>query len=446
MNTLIGAATALVGLAAAILGIFKYFDVRSKREQREAIGAAFKAIITTLAGKDRVERLGSAILLRRFFSTDSEYAKPDMPYGDEAIDVIAATLRGEPTGDVQKVLADGLAYVAKRDLRHKDFQHVNLRGAYLSLEGPAGHVENQSSSRNSTYGLRGIATRATKQGRSRDHQEDRPRLDLSNADFFRADVSEASFANDICVGTVFYGSIAAGSIFREADLTEANFVDADLRKAKFNGALLAGAKFDGADLTGANFTGARQLPPEIAERLDKGIYRAATRETSDANGVPHHAKVFLSVASVSSPTHEALVELIGTSLQDEGFEIVRVSRDAHHPGRHLTEVKEAMAGCAGVVVIGLPQLLLSSGTWREGTDDEQPLADQLLHTPWNDIETGIGVGLGLPVLAVRAGCGEFGVFGLSSQNAGFERIEPEDSWTNQHLAESVRSWSRTALR
>jgi hypothetical protein len=128
--------TARVALLTGALAVLKYFEVRFKRQQPEATGTAFKSTVATLAGADRVERMGSAILLRRFFSPSSEYSKPVMPYADAAIDVIAATLRGEPAGDVQKVLADGLAKVGGRGLQHRDFQRVNLRRGYVSLAGP----------------------------------------------------------------------------------------------------------------------------------------------------------------------------------------------------------------------------------------------------------------------------------------------------------------------
>jgi uncharacterized protein YjbI with pentapeptide repeats len=424
-------ATAVVALISAVLGIFKYFDVRSKRQQREAIGAAFKGVVATLSGSDRVERLGSAILLRRFFNPNSEYSKPDMPYADEAIDVIAATLRGEPTGDVQKVLADGLAYVGGRGLRHKDFQRVNLRGGYVSLSGPAGHALAPEADDGAD---RRLTAAAAKDG------EPRARLDVSNADFFEADVSGASFAEDVCHDTVFYRATAVGTVFRGAKLRGANFAAADVRRARFDGADLDGADFGGAKLAGARFAEAENVPRDIAEHLDeRGVYQPSEEEAL-------WKRVFVSAPSVPIPAQRNVVGLVCKILQAEEIEPVRVRPEAYRPDRHLSDVKEAMADCAGLVTIGLPQLTVTSATWRRGTADEVSLADDLLHSPWNDIETGIAVGLGLPILSVRAGCGAYGVFGLDSLAEGFEQVDSADAEADGALAEAVRSWVHRALR
>ena len=120
MVTVLAARASALAVGGSVAGLFGW---RGRRQQREAVGAAFRSAVETLGSDVRVERLGAVILLRRFFIDRSEYSKPNAPYADEAIDVISATLRSEPTGDVQKVLVDGLAYVSTRRLTSKDFQH-----------------------------------------------------------------------------------------------------------------------------------------------------------------------------------------------------------------------------------------------------------------------------------------------------------------------------------
>jgi uncharacterized protein YjbI with pentapeptide repeats len=450
MSAVVAVVTAVVALVGAILGLFKYFDLRSKRQAKEAIGSAFKGIVATLAGTDRVERLGSAILLRRFFMADSEYSKPDMPYADEAVDVIAATLRGEPVGDVQKVLADSLAYVGKRGLSHRDFQHVNLQHGYISLTGPAGHVVRSAEKRPRRLVRRRAGAAPPADGENDPEVEQELRLDLSDADFYEANVAGASFRKDICKGTIFYqataveavfaGADLTGADFRQADLTGADFRKADLRRAKFAGATLKGADFSEAKLAGARFKGAHQVPEEITHCLDEG----GTYGTKDAEpGRP--VTVFVSAPSIVRPSDGGIVEAACACLREHGYEPVRVSPDAYRDDRHLFDVRETMAGCAGVVVLGLPQLELQLGKWRPATADERTLADAVLPTPWNDIETGIGVGLGIPVLSIRAGCGPYGVFALSSQASGFEQAELSEPWSAASVAEVVQSWAQRAF-
>ncbi len=469
----ISAATALAGLLAALLGIFKYFNYRSNRDQKAAVGAAFGAVVSGLSGTDSVERLASALLLRRFFSRTSEYAKPGMPYADDAIGVIAATLRDEPTGNVQKVLADGLAFVETANagssafvlrqtspptqgLRYRDLQRANFRNAYLSLQGPAGHRE---SARPSPATAQRMRWRRRRHQNAAPKETATPRLDLSGSDFFRSDLSHASLRNDVCVGTVFYECVAVGTVFRDSDLTRANLTGADVREADFRKADLTGADFTGAKVTGANFDGAVisgtqfkdaiGLPAEFAAftssdgrvSVPTGVEITTEPVTSKSGAV----RVFLSVASVTVASQRPVIDLVANVLRDEGFEVVRATRDDYRHDRHLERVRHAMATCAGVIVIGLPQLLIADGVWRQGTDDERPLKGEHLHTPWNDIETGLGIGLGLPVLAIRAGCGGYGVFGLSSDDIGFEAVNMTKRWETDVLVDRVRHWARRAL-
>jgi uncharacterized protein YjbI with pentapeptide repeats len=473
MNGAVGTATALAGLLAALLGIFKYFNYRSNRDQKAAVGEAFGAVVSGLSGTDSVERLASALLLRRFFSGSSEYAKPGMPYADDAIGVIAATLRDEPTGNVQKVLADGLAFVETAEagrsswllrrrsspiqgLRYRDLQRANFRNVYLSLEGPAGHRPNARPS---------PATAQQSSGGRRRHQSPaetetaRPRLDLSGSDFFRSDLSYASLRNDVCVGTVFYECVAVRTVFRDSDLTKANlsgadvrhadFRNADLTEADFTGAKVSGANFDRAIVSGTIFKDATGLPAEFAARMGSdqrvsvpvGTEIVAESTNGDSGGV----RVFLSVASVTVASQRPVIDLVAGVLRDEGFEVVRTSRDDYRHDRHLERVRQAMATCSGVIIIGLPQLLVEDGTWRQGTNDERVLKHEHLHTPWNDIETGLGIGLGLPVLAIRAGCGGYGVFGLASDDIGFEGVNMTERWETDLLVDRVRHWARLTL-
>lgn len=64
---LVTALTATAGLVAAVLGIVKYFNYRTKRDRIAAVGTAFEAVVEALASDDAVKRMAAAIRLRRFF-------------------------------------------------------------------------------------------------------------------------------------------------------------------------------------------------------------------------------------------------------------------------------------------------------------------------------------------------------------------------------------------
>lgn len=229
MSSGVAGATALATLLAAVLGVLKYFNYRTKRDRQAAVGQAFVEVIRGLGTSDPVQRLASAILLRRFFDTHSEYFVRGLPYGTDAVRVIAGVLREEPSGNVQKVLADGLAHAPT--LAGADLQRTNLHDAYLS------------------------------------HGKEGPRVDLHGADFFRADLSQASLKRCNATKAKFKQATLVGTVFASADLRDANFTEADL----------LGADFDGAQLAGANFTDAMNLPRGVQERLNHRPFHGRAR-------------------------------------------------------------------------------------------------------------------------------------------------------------------------
>ena len=100
-----------------------------------------------------------------------------------------------------------------------------------------------------------------------------------------------------------------------------------------------------------------------------------------------------------------------------------------------------MARCVGTVILCIPQLLVSEGSWREGTEEEKRIAGLRLPTPWNQIEAGIAAGLGLPTLVVGVACSEGGILDVPSDGADLAGFDLEDPWDLASLRAAVRSWA-----
>jgi len=210
----------LGGLLAAVAGLFRYFNYKSKRDRRAAVGAAFATTVEALASDNETKRMAAAVLLRRFFDRGTEQGEAGTPYLRETVEVIAGMLREAQPERLQKVLADSLRYA--RDLRGADLQRCNLCNAYLGRK--AG---------------------------------DKFSLDLSTADLFEADCAGASLRRVVARGAVFYQARLERTV-----LIDANLEDADLRYA-----VLTGASFAGARIGGAKFEGATDVPDEVRELL-----------------------------------------------------------------------------------------------------------------------------------------------------------------------------------
>ncbi|MER5912937.1 pentapeptide repeat-containing protein [Streptomyces sp. NPDC001982] len=207
-----------VTVGVSVLGVLNF---QRKRDRSAAVGAAFRDVVESLASDNTTQQMAAAILMRRFFDHNSEQGAGRTPYANEAIAVIAGLLRESPTGQIQKVLADGLRYAPS--LSRADLQGCNLARAYLG-----------------------------------NREGDRKVVDLTHADLFEADLTGASLR----------GVTASGAVFYRATLVNAVLVDADLTRADFREARLTGARFRGARLDGAQFSGATDIPADVARRLD----------------------------------------------------------------------------------------------------------------------------------------------------------------------------------
>jgi len=347
-----GLLTGIGALVGAVLAFLQYFKYTSRRDRMAAVRQAFDKVVVALASPNDVDRLAGAILLRRFFDPATEVTTKKTPYAAEAVGVIAAILRGQASGNFQKLLADGLAYAPS--LRRADLQRTNLKGAYL--------------------GARGSTV-----------------VDLSGADFYRADLSEASLKGALAQKSVFYQARLHDTILAKADLRGAIFFQADLRGARFAGALLAGA----------SFVDARNIPAEIAAHLRDEVWSGPETAPSPAADRPADAvRVFISKPGCLDGRRAASVAAVTAWLRAEGMAPQALERADYPSSGSLGEVQRIVAGCAGAIVFGFGELQVRDGVWRAGTRDEAPVVGQTFPTDWSQLEAGMAAMIGLPILVV----------------------------------------------
>ena len=393
--------TAIAGLLAALLGVFRYFNYKTNKDRKAAVGEAFTEVVRGLSSPDEVQRVANAILLRRFFDPTSEFAvrtffQRKVPYADDAVNVLAAVLRTERTGNVQKVLVDGLAYAPS--LANVDLQRTNLRNGYLGVKGT--HLPPS----------------------------------MERTDFFRADLSGASFREAKLPTAVFY----------EASLNGTVFTKADLRKADFRGADLHGARFTGAQLAGAQFGGAVHLPDGFDAHLDgdgnyvdETPFEPAPKPPSSPGAA--RPRVFVSAPSVADAACRAVGEVVVDALQTEGAVVERLQRHDYSASSPLGAVRATMRGCSGAVILGLRQLQVKDARLRSGTAEEQELKDVFLPTPWNQIEAGMAAALELPLLVV-SDAANGGVFDIGTQGADLRALPLGEDWDVVVVQAVVRDW------
>lgn len=384
--------TAITAVVAGILGILKYFQYRTRRDKIMLVRQAFDTVVQSLASNVEVERMAGAILLRRFFDRETEVGIAGTPYWKEAVDVTAAILRGQVSGNFQKLLADGLAFAPT--LERADLQRTNLQFAYL--------------------GPRKLPT------------------NLSHADFYRADLSRASLKRAKANGAIFYQARLHNTVLTGAELHDANFFEADLK----------GAKFDKARLHGAVFKCARNIPAGVASKLDeKGVYKDTEPfEPPKAASEVTETRVFISKPGVLDYQQQQFLDALLTRLEAEGINPQTLERPDYPQFGAIGEVQRLMTDCAGAVILGFKQLEVRDGLWRPSTREEKEVKDQYFSTPWNQIEAGMAMMLGLPILVLCQPGVNGGIFDMTAGEHQVYRVLVDEDWKTPSTLNALTDW------
>ena len=477
---LVTALTTIAGLVAAVLGIVKYFNYRTKRDRIAAIGTAFEAVVEALASDDEVKRMAAAIRLRRFFDPRGELAtgglwprlrqlrgreghqagqatnqaatagttegtprnrnrlwklsRDELPYAADALNVIVAILREQPPGNFQKLLADALTKAPKELLAGADIQKANLQNAWLGqIDLPEADFYradlSDASFKEAT--AQGVKFYEARLARTRF-----VRAKLQEANFFGADLPRAEFTGAVLSGAKFEQARAIRAIFRGAQLQGAIFTDADVREADFSGADLEGATFTGARLAKARFGGAKDVPDPIRRKLDDDVY------PDDTDGARKRRQIFLSQPAVLTVEQQILVDRIAHLVEQGDVDVVRLRRQEYPGSGSLGELRRLMSGCSGLVIVGVRQLTVTDGTLRPGTPEEAQVRNVTLPTPWSQIEAGMAFALELPVLVVSDHLWDAGVFGVRDESSGLALVDLAAS-SMEEVDNRVREWLRT---
>jgi hypothetical protein len=378
----ISTASVVVGGVVAVLGVVGY---QNRRAKLSIIRSAFNDVIGLLAADHSEHRLAGAILLRRFMDPSSEHGIRDgllhrrAPYAKEAQDVMAAVLRGLSRGDLQKLLADGLAHA--KTLNGADLQRTNLQGSYLAQKDLVVSIE--------------------------------------EADFYRADLSGASLKGVSAQRAAFYQARLQGTVLRDADLRNAIFYEAELSGADFRGALL----------DGASFAGARNIPAELVPHLDDANrYCSTDRAPGPAAPKAGLQRVFLSAPSERTPAQDSMYQRLIELLSREGLAIEALPPHDYPPSAALAEIARRLAGCAGMVVLGLRRVSSDPDTSSAGT------------TPWIHAEAGMAHARGLPLLLLREPGVRTGVFDHAVDGYHTHVVDLENRWNDEAMLTALAPW------
>jgi uncharacterized protein YjbI with pentapeptide repeats len=357
LNTFITAVAFLLPLGIlAINWILEYTGLKSNKRKREEATLSFNKIVENLSSDNPSAQLSAAILLRRFLQMKigkTNYLRT------ETIGVISAILRTLPTGVYQKTLADGLAYAS--DLTSADLQRTNLQNIYLGSK--------------------------------------TERICLHHTDLFKSNLAYGLIDNVDAVDIILYQAFLQG-----ARIKNSNFQGAD-----FRGADLTNLTMVNVILTGAKFAGASHIPDDIQKHLsEEGIYELTVPANVNSNSAKR--VVFFSMPGNMAKDDEVTVSAYRDYMISNNFEVIYYNRDTYPRSGQLAEIKLSIERSSALIAFGTKQTHIKEGTYRPGMEGENPINDGWLSTPWNDVEVGMAVMAGLPILLIKDDRIKDGVF------------------------------------
>ena len=338
-----------------------------KAKVREANQKSFELLVSHLTSNNTASQLSAAILLRKYFNDTNKKDEQD-GLRKETINVISSMLRVLPTCVLQKTLADGLGFAT--DLSKCDLQKTNLQDVLL---------DNKS------------------------HE-----ILMNGTDLYLADLSVANLEGIKGHGIILYNAILLCTHMR-------------------NCADLSGVVIKDCILKGANFTDARNIPFFIEENLDENK-RFKLNGKISARHETKGKSVFFSMPGVMSKEDEIITKNYKEFMEKNGYDVIYYQRDEYPRFGQLNRVKEAINRSCGMIAFGFKQIEISDGKYRPGTKEVENWKNKWLSTPWNDIEVGIGLSVGMPILLVHDPFINEGVFddGLSECFVG-RILSTEDS-------------------
>lgn len=376
-------------ISAIVYGALKFLHDKRKEDarEREEYQKSFDNLVSQLTSDNMDVQLSSAILLRRFFRETTEDKKKDLH--TETINVISSLLRVKPTGVLQKTLADGLGFAT--DLSGCDLQKTNLQDVLLDNK--------------------------------------KQEILMNNTDLFLSDLSFANLEGIMGHGIILYNAILFYARIRNCDFTNANMRGADL----------TGVVFKNCILKGADFTGAINIPDFIKKNLDDNN-RFKLDEKINARHETKGKTIFFSMPGIMSKEDEVITKNFKEYLEKRDYEVIYYKRDDYPRFGQLNRVKEAINRSCGMIAFGFKQIEIYDGRYRPGTREAKEWKNKWLSTPWNEIEVGMGLAVGMPILLVHDPIITDGVFDNELSECFVARILSTEDSRRLDYSKSFQEW------
>lgn len=157
--------------------------------------------------------------------------------------------------------------------------------------------------------------------------------------------------------------------------------------------------------------------------------------------------LFVSKPSALNPIQEGIWIKLQEILVKNGIPTRFIEPNQYPESEPVYKVKRVVSDCDGAIVLGFKQIFIKEGVSKRGTSFESSLREYSLPTPWNNLEAGMAVMMGIPIFTISEEGVTGGIFGTANAELKIHEfvIQSEDWWKSDTFTQKLNEWFRDVL-
>ncbi|USS85596.1 hypothetical protein M3M35_02840 [Fructilactobacillus myrtifloralis] len=110
--------------------------------------------------------------------------------------------------------------------------------------------------------------------------------------------------------------------------------------------------------------------------------------------------IFLSRPNKFDPIYQNSVDKLTEELDHRGLYPITIGSTVFPNGIPVKEIKKQMHECKGIIILGIPQILIKDGIYKPGSENETRINNKLYPSVWNQIEGAMAFIIGIPIMII----------------------------------------------
>lgn len=152
--------------------------------------------------------------------------------------------------------------------------------------------------------------------------------------------------------------------------------------------------------------------------------------------------IFLSRPSTVDPVYRSTIKRLTEELKKRDLKPITIGSTSFTNGAPLRKIRKDMASCCGIIILGIPQMLVKEGI---STKSEKKIDNALFPSVWNQIEGAMAFTLEnpLPTMLIsekglfNEGIFEYGILGITNHEYN---LKSADWMRSNEFLQSFKEW------